>query len=380
MIKQSFDISGAQNSTKINSLTGMRFFAIMIIVISHLEFLKNYSNIGYVYWQYFHNATLGVDFFFVLSGFGLMLSDINRNGFTIYNKINLKNLINYGVNHIRKIYPLYISTIVIGIPLYIYEAHVSGKSFLLIVKLIFLKLLACIFLIQSVFGMSWLSHAFNGVCWFLSCLFCIYLVSPIYINILKKFCINIKRIILCLISFPLLASVLGFLFKQIEKATFFDDFTYGSPWRRIIYVIFGMTLAILINKYKNSIKIKNINFYEIIIGLMSLLWFVFRRTILFNIHYISLIYIVDLIVVGLIILTLAYNKGIISKFLSQPKIVYLGELSMYIFIIHYPIRIYLGTICNFYNLNEWYVALAMIFIIFTSTYFISKYLYTCSKK
>jgi peptidoglycan/LPS O-acetylase OafA/YrhL len=46
---------------------------IFVIVISHLEFLNNYS-IGNVYQQYFHNPTLAVDFFFMLSGFGMMYS------------------------------------------------------------------------------------------------------------------------------------------------------------------------------------------------------------------------------------------------------------------------------------------------------------------
>ena len=365
---------------KINSLTGMRFIAIMIIVISHFEFLRNHYFVGDIYWKFFHNATMGVDFFFILSGFGMMLSDINRNGLSVNNEINIKNLFAYGTKHIKKIYPLYITTILIGIPLYFYHAITSGKSVFLIIELCIIKLIACVFLVQSAFGFSWLSHSFNGVCWFLSCLFCIYLVSPLYINILKRFCTSIKKTGLLLISLPILSSILAFLFHQVENISCFDDFAYGSPYRRIVHVVFGMVLAILITKYKDNLKIKHINLCEIITSSIAILWFIFRNTIRFIIPYISLIYIIDIIVVGLIILCLALNRGIISQLLSTPKIVYLGELSMYIFLIHYPIRMYLGELCKYNNWNMWYIAILLILVICIMTYYISKYLYLRTNK
>ena len=333
------------SGTKINSLTGMRFLAIMIIVISHLEYLKECPYIGKFYWQYIHNATIGVDFFFVLSGFGMMLSDINHNGFTIFNKINIKGLISYGIRHIKRIYPLYIFTIMIGIPLFFYQTSAYGKSFLTILKLCLLKLTACIFLVQSAFGTMWLSHAFNGVCWFLSCLFCIYLVSPIYINILKKFCVSINRALLLIITVPVLSSAVSFLLKKVENM-FFDDLVYGSPYNRILYVVFGMLIAILISQHKDVLKIKNIDLCEIVVFILFIVWFLFRNTVVNLIHCISVIYIIDLVIAGLIVFVLAYNRGVISQILSTPKIVYLGELAMYIFLIHYPIRLYLIEICN----------------------------------
>lgn len=63
---------------KINTLTGARFTAIMIIVFAHFEFLEKYGMFGKVYQKFFDNATMGVDFFFMVSGFGMMLSYINK--------------------------------------------------------------------------------------------------------------------------------------------------------------------------------------------------------------------------------------------------------------------------------------------------------------
>ena len=363
------------SNNRINSLTGMRFIAILIIVVSHLEFLKNYSPFGEFYWQYIHNATIGVDFFFVLSGFGMMFSNINHFGFEFLNKVNIKNSLEYAVKHIKKIYPLYIFTMLIMVPSYVISSVLCGKSVTTIIGMCFLKLTVSISLTQSLFGVVWLSHAFNSVCWFLSCLFCIYLVSPFFINVIKKFCTNINRILFLLVSLPVFSSITAFLFSQIQKETCFNALVHYSPYRRIIYVLFGMVIAIIINKYKNSVKIRNINFYEIAFLIISILWFFFRRTVLFAIPYISLIYIFDMAVAGLIIFFLALNQGIISDILSKPKFIYLGEMSMYIFLIHYPIRIYLEEICNFLNLKEWYIAVLITILIFVFSYGISKFLY-----
>ena len=363
------------SSKKINSLTGMRFIAILIIVIYHFEFIKSH-----IYQNYLYNATLGVDFFFVLSGFGLMLSDIGRHGYNEYNVISFKNSIDYAVKHIKKIYYLYMATIIIGIPLFVYQTYTSGKAVSTIITWCVLKLSACIFLVQSLSGFRWLSHSFNGACWFLSTLFCIYLVSPFFINILKKICTNKKSIISLLIILPILSSIIAFIFNQVEKVTFFNDLVYGSPYRRIVYVLFGMVLAILIDKYKSSIKIKNISFYEIAVMLISLLWFLFRTTILSVLPYISIVYIIDMSVVGLIVFFLALNQGKISSILSCDKMVYLGELSMYIFLIHYPIRIYIRKIFDLIGFTGIYANITMILVIFIGTYYISKYLYERQKK
>lgn len=91
------------NNRKIETLTGMRFVAIMLIVISHFDFfIPKTELIGTVFYNYLKNATFGVDYFFILSGFGLMLSDIHRNGSTKYNNITIINSIKYAIQHIKK--------------------------------------------------------------------------------------------------------------------------------------------------------------------------------------------------------------------------------------------------------------------------------------
>ncbi|MCR5260803.1 MAG: acyltransferase [Candidatus Gastranaerophilales bacterium] len=357
-------------SKKINSLTGMRFFAIMIIVISHLEFLKNLPN-GQIYMQFFHNPEIGVDFFFVLSGFGLMLSDINRNGWNIGNTINIKNLFMFAYNHIKKIYPVYIATIFLCIPLYLYQALSSGKTIAVISELLALKLLCCLGVVQSFFGFSWLSHSFNGVCWFLSALCCIYFASPILINLLKRFCTSLNKTVFSLILCAICTPVFMYLFKYLQQITVFDDFTYGSPFIRVFYVVFGMLLAIFFKKLPD---VKTSNFTELIVFSAYIAYFLCRKFVLFNLPYISIIYVIDIVFAGMAVLLLAYNQGFVSKLLSKPSMLYFGNISMYIFLIHYPVRMYSTTLLQPY-LKDYTITGMTVLIILAVTWLVSHLLY-----
>lgn len=103
------------NKNRINTLTGARFIAIMLIVINHFEFLGQYGSIGYIYQKYLHSASIGVDFFFMLSGFGMMLSSINKSSKDT-RRFSLKYLFTFARRNVKKIYPIYISMLILGIP------------------------------------------------------------------------------------------------------------------------------------------------------------------------------------------------------------------------------------------------------------------------
>ena len=67
----------------------------------------------------------------------------------------------------------------------------------------------------------------------------------------------------------------------------------------------------------------------------------------------------------------AFDSGCISKFLEKNKMQELGNLSMYIFLIHYSIRIYFGWFFNKYfeqTLLNCFIFIAFILI---STFILS---------
>lgn len=64
---------------RVQSLEGLRGIMIFLIVLSHMEFLRRCS-FGGTYDLYWHNPTLAVDYFFLLSGFGMMYSFLKHGG------------------------------------------------------------------------------------------------------------------------------------------------------------------------------------------------------------------------------------------------------------------------------------------------------------
>ena len=60
---------------RVNSLDGFRWIAIGIIFFAHFV---NYFISNNIIRYLFLNATLGVDYFFVLSGFGIYISESSK--------------------------------------------------------------------------------------------------------------------------------------------------------------------------------------------------------------------------------------------------------------------------------------------------------------
>ncbi len=209
-------MNNCKRSGKIDALTGFRFMVIMVIIISHLEFIGEYEKIGLFYKTYIHNATLGVDYFFMLSGFGMMLSYQKKSNSPMINGV--KDCIMFAKKHVKKIYILYLISMASTIPYYIYMNITAwGGDFQDALLKIVIESIPCIFLVQSAIGLKVFSHSFNSVSWFLSTLFCIYILSPIIMLILtRKPCSKkklIKKMIFVLITYGTL--VIGVL-TQLE--------------------------------------------------------------------------------------------------------------------------------------------------------------------
>lgn len=139
----------------------------MIIVFSHFEFLYDYGVFGKVYELFFHNATMGVDFFFMLSGFGMMLSSLRRDPNGTVPIGGIKGLITFGKQHVKKIYPVYVFFLLCGIPYEILTGYIEyGHSLMRqAIKCVILFLID-LTLLQTATGRKTFSHSLNGVCWF----------------------------------------------------------------------------------------------------------------------------------------------------------------------------------------------------------------------
>lgn len=334
----------------------------MVIIISHFEFLGQYS-VGSLYNTYFHNPTLGVDYFFILSGFGMMLSFIRKD--TYQTTLHPRDLVSYAVRHIKKIYPFYICSLGFGILYSICVGFIdNGLSFIYSIDDVVGRIIPCLFLVQSATGLFSYSQAFCGVFWFLSCLFCIYLVSLPLLCFFKKHINTTMRAVIAFLFLTVSSVVLVYVFIYIQNHSDFDGFVYVSPYCRIFYVACGMILGILFNLRQNN---KN-NYWEYLAIPLACSYFFLRR-------YVSVLpcitYSLDIIICSFAVYSLAIGKGVFSKMLSCKLFVYLGNVSMYAFIIHYLIRMYIDYIVNKLHLQSALVALIEMFLIFVGGYGLS---------
>jgi peptidoglycan/LPS O-acetylase OafA/YrhL len=105
-------------STKVffPNLNGLRFVAFFAVFVNHavnsLDYKNNSSNFNYIKKNFLQNGDLGVDFFFVLSGFlitYLLLKEIEISG-----TINLRN---FYMRRVLRIWPLYF--FIVGLCLFV---------------------------------------------------------------------------------------------------------------------------------------------------------------------------------------------------------------------------------------------------------------------
>lgn len=355
---------------KILTLDSIRFFMILFIVMSHFDSLKLFENTYGIYMAFRALAGMAVDYFFILSGFGMMYSYIRKAPVLSIKPISL---IDYALKHVKKIYGLYLILSFICIPydiLSYYDVYgnVGIRSFVNEI----LKLILCIPLLQSASGMTQLSHALNGVSWFLSTLFCIYLVSPILLTSLGK--INrIKSVLVALSLNILILIAVRTLFYEIQERTSFNDLVYGSPYCRVFYVTIGMIVAKIVVHLKSKVSL-NGNFFWTTTELLTILFVIaLSASKILALPFISVLlpYTGIFISVALIIM-FSFEKGFVSFILQRRGVTVLGSMSMFVFLVHYPIQRYFILFFKLAGLQQsFYLYLCSILVTLIFTFAIS---------
>lgn len=311
---------------------------IFLIVLSHMEFLK-YCNFGHAYELYWHNPTIAVDYFFMLSGFGMMYSFLKHGGVSAVGGADVCLIsIDFAKAKIRKLYLLYVVTMLAMVPMLLAQGWLHGKSLLMNLGTVAVKLAICAPLVQSAFGTTHLSHAFNGVCWFFSTLALIYLVSPW----LMKCIAGWQHVWRAVAVLPVVIVVLYVVFGMADaQVSFFDDFAYGSPYMRVWFVVYGMVLARIIFAWRTNGTVPEwMSSAEIGVALSCIAWFFLRNTFVEMEASRALLRFVDVLLCGGLLFILSFERGHVSRLLERPGFLRLGHLAMYVYLIHYPLRLY----------------------------------------
>lgn len=157
---------------RIYSLDSLRIIAILLIFCSHLTFVKDGYNDFFM--KYLNpGGPLGVQYFIVLSGFGIGLKYYDT-----IEKVSLKSSWKFMLGKIKKMYPLHILTFMIALPF-------SIKLIKEPLKLVF-EIIANLSLTQTLIPSSSVYFSFNAVSWFLSEMVFFYFLTPWIIKQMNK--------------------------------------------------------------------------------------------------------------------------------------------------------------------------------------------------
>lgn len=341
---------------KLDQLTALRFFVALMVVLHHSNGLFG-INIQHFSWQ-------GVSFFFILSGFMLTC---------VYPSLDtFPKIKRFWRARIARLWPAYIASFVLGFYLLSYVWHTPIA-------------LANLLMVHAWIPMSAYYFSYNSVCWSVSAEISCYLMFPILIYKWNQYW-KIKFLLSIAVLLILLYTIHYFQLPKYGDPSVRSEgllvtqhgLLYISPLSRIFQFIFGMVVATLWLKKNWSIKSTLATHYEIAAIVLYVLSIYYCRTIagwcgksplgdtaMYWLKNCGLF-----LPAGLLIFVIAQGQGRISKILSSPFLIFLGQLSFSIFLLH-------QILLNFYQKNLLlfsHIPNPIAFLIFFTILMLSSYL------
>jgi peptidoglycan/LPS O-acetylase OafA/YrhL len=308
---------------RIEQLTFTRFIAAMAIVVYHFgdhSFLFTNKYVAFL----FNQANFGVSYFFILSGFVMIVAYSNKE--KIY-------FVEYIKNRLARIYPIYIiASLLLLITFYIDDLYDEVKV---------ADLLLYIFMLQSWVPSKALLYNYPG--WSLSVEMFFYISFPLLFNFFYKKD-NLKNISIGIVLFWFVSQVIFHLVVQMHffELPFFSkrDLLY-HPLLHFNEFLVGNLLGLY---YVQKSTMKPANYLRSIFLLLLFLVFLLKFRFGLNFHNGLLS-----IVFAPLILFISLSNDSFTKFFVNPKLVFLGEISFGIYILQVPI----WSIVSDYRLNKY---------------------------
>lgn len=309
---------------KLDRLQALRAIAFIMIFMSHT---------GLTFFR--HCGEWGVSVFIILSGFLMIYNyaqkteivpdTLLQNG-SVGSDAPFKNPFRFSIGKIKKLYPLHIMMLGVGILV----NHSRGK-------LIAVTLLPHIALLQILIPNEDLFACINGVSWYLSlCLF-LYFAFPFLLLFMKKHG-SVRRILLLSLGLLLLEFILAWTVTSLiaEESMWFSWkwFLYYCPFTRVIDFALGCNLGYLFLYAGSARSAENdrmtVPYSLLEIAALALWGFSFFFEKFPGYHFSAIPVIPSCFLVYLF----ASGEGLISKALSNKAFLYVGNLSPYTFLIH----------------------------------------------
>jgi len=308
---------------KIHSLTGLRAFAAIWVVIYNMSMFEGVDpgfvrNIDWGIYKYFISyGYTGVDFFFFLSGF--VISYIYQDNFT--KNIQRDNIIKFYKLRLGRIYPLHFSILILIIILANYGVFPYNLNIKYGPTLLNLTLTD-----------SWGFYSkgsWNSPAWSLSAEWFIYLLYPfIAFMLIKEESTRYYAKLLATIS------IIFFIMNlDISNTTDIDDGVGG-----LVRVTFGfITGCILFNFYRKKTLQK---LPWDLIGILMFAIMLISQIMFFD--DIMAVNVISYIAITIFLYALVHSKNILKFIFANRISVYLGKISFAIFLLHMPVMKIIG--------------------------------------
>ncbi len=295
---------------RVDSLTGLRGIAALYVMSFHY----NYFFVALLHVtpvRFIRMGNLGVDLFFILSGF--VLAHVHLNDFINDHKISLANKIKVFIQlRLARIYPLHLITFLAAVILYMAK-NVSGANIHNHESYTAIAALANILLVHSWGGFSTLT--WNGPSWSISIEWFLYLLFPFLALALGK----INKWYACAVAiFSLLSAmcILKFIYHRSDMSASYD---YGLI-RGTGEFICGICLNIISRKHLAQ------SFSHSLATTAST--FTLLCALIFSNAYVAVF------AMAYLIFSLSYQEGYVAKLLSHRICVYLGTISYSLYLWH----------------------------------------------
>lgn len=331
----------------IKPLTSLRFIFAFMVFLVHIVYstsnIKVDSRIQWLFDNVFKEGSVGVGFFFTLSGFILAY---NYSGKLSLNRVSIRN---FWLKRFARLYPLHLLTLYFSIPMmYMLYPNSSISEFGSPLILNLLLLQSCVFPTGDNF--FW---GFNSVSWSVSAEMIFYVGFPFLVYFFKRmrnafaFLVILGCITLPIIIFK--ATVLG-----MHPLWF-----YFFPLFRVWDFLIGIMLFEIYSYCRNTVAFKFATGLELLSVFIFILFFSFHNFVPLVYRY-SCYYWFP---IALIVLIFSFSKGRVSRMLSNKYFVYLGEVSYGFYMFHVLVIYYFVQLNNSYFIFQNFYLLVLFLLV-----------------
>ncbi|MCI5121079.1 MAG: acyltransferase [Candidatus Electrothrix sp. AUS4] len=298
-------------------LTGIRAVAALMVMLFHFQTFSGEKYTYPVFDSILSNGNFGVEMFFVLSGF--ILWHVYHVEFSELSRISYKN---YIIRRLARIYPVHILTMILMLCVYFvarFQFHYTPQTGHSPYSLA--SIIASIFLVNEwlnphdilvkIYPFTKINSTWgplgtpNGVAWSISVEFLMYLFFPFIALLFYK----LKKSRLFLV-FICLCGLVGFILVP----------------QNIFRILFLFPLGCFVYSFKEYLP--RINIYLLFLALFSFISAIEQH---------DFFYFTACLLCPLLYVQLLTADNYLSKILSSPLFVYLGEISFTLYMVHWPV-------------------------------------------